>query len=66
MPSKAMGHRPTRHLPMMTVAIYRLPVVAGTKYFEVVAAQQGGLVGGGNQVVFPTGFKVDPSWIQKL
>lgn len=34
----------------------------GTKFYEGVAARQGGLVGGGNQVYIP---KVNPSWINK-
>ena len=30
--------------------------------FEGAAAPQRGLVGGGNQVIFPEGFKIDPAW----
>jgi RHS repeat-associated protein len=36
-------------------------VPAGTKIYEGVAARQGGLAGGGNQVYIP---KVDPTWVQ--
>jgi RHS repeat-associated protein len=44
-------------------AVYRVRAIlpAGTKIYEGVAAAQGGLVGGGNQIFIP---KVDPSWIQ--
>jgi len=38
----------------------RIEVPAGTTIFEGAAASQGGLVGGGNQVVVP---RVDPNWI---
>lgn len=33
--------------------VVKIEVPAGTKYFTGSAAQQGGLVGAGNQVVFP-------------
>ena len=44
--------------------VVKIEVPAGTKYFEGVAAPQGGLVGGGNQVLFPKDFKIDASWIK--
>jgi len=40
--------------------VVEVDVPIGTKFYEGVAAPQGGLVGGGNQVFFDT--KVDPSW----
>lgn len=40
--------------------VVEIEVPIGTKFYEGVAAPQGGLVGGGNQVFFDT--KVDPSW----
>lgn len=45
--------------------VVQINVPAGVKLYEGVAAPQGGLVGGGSQVVFPPGFKVDPSWVVK-
>lgn len=42
--------------------VVRIEVPSGVKIYEVVAASQGGLVGGGNQVFIP---KVDPAWIIK-
>lgn len=45
--------------------VVKIEVPIGTKYFEGVAAPQGGLVGGGNQVLFPKGFKIDTSWIRQ-
>jgi hypothetical protein len=47
-----------------TATMVKIEVPIGTKYFEGVAAPQGGLVGGGNQVLFPKDFKVDTSWIK--
>ncbi|WP_433696387.1 filamentous hemagglutinin N-terminal domain-containing protein [Paraburkholderia phenoliruptrix] len=44
--------------------VVKIEIPAGTIYFTGAAAQQGGLVGGGNQVVFPPGFKVNPAWIK--
>ena len=46
-------------------SVVKIEVSIGTKYFEGVAAPQGGLVGGGNQVLFPKDFKIDPSWIKQ-
>ncbi|WP_449122864.1 hemagglutinin repeat-containing protein [Pseudomonas sp. MPG01] len=46
------------------VNVVKIEVPAGTKYFEGVAAPQGGLVGGGSQVLFPKDFKIDPSWVR--
>ena len=40
--------------------VVEIDVPIGTTFYEGVAAPQGGLVGGGNQVFFDT--KVDPSW----
>ncbi len=40
--------------------VVEIDVPVGTKFYEGVAAPQGGLVGGGNQIFFDT--KVDPSW----
>jgi filamentous hemagglutinin len=45
--------------------VVKIEVPIGTKYFEGVAAPQGGLVGGGNQVLFPKDFKIDTSWIRQ-
>ena len=42
----------------------KIEIPAGTTYFTGAAAPQGGLVGGGSQVVFSPGFRVDPSWIK--
>jgi hypothetical protein len=39
--------------------VVKIEVPAGTKYFEGVATPQGGLVGGGIQVLFPKDFKID-------
>ena len=44
--------------------VVEMKVPTGTKLFEGVAAAQGGLVGGGNQVLLPKDFKIDPSWIK--
>ncbi|WP_449412391.1 two-partner secretion domain-containing protein [Pandoraea soli] len=44
--------------------VVKIEIPPGTVYFTGVAAPQGGLVGGGNQVVFPAGFRVDQSWIK--
>ena len=41
--------------------VVEIRIPAGYTYYEGAAAQQRGLVGGGNQVYF-TG-KIDPSWI---
>ena len=46
-------------------SVVKIEVPIGTKYFEGVAAPQGGLVGGGSQVLFPKDFKIDTSWIRK-
>lgn len=40
-------------------SVVKVEVPIGTKYFEGVAAPQGGLVGGGSQVLFPKDFKID-------
>jgi hypothetical protein len=40
-------------------SVVKIEVPIGTKYFEGVAAPQGGLVGGGSQVLFPKDFKID-------
>jgi len=45
--------------------VVKIEVPIGTKYFEGVAAPQGGLVGGGSQVLFPKDFKIDNSWIRQ-
>jgi filamentous hemagglutinin len=42
------------------INISRIRVPAGTSIYEGAAAAQGGLVGGGSQVVIP---KVDAAWI---
>lgn len=44
--------------------VVKIEIPAGINYFTSAAAPQGGLVGGGNQVVFPAGFRVNPSWIK--
>ncbi|PNV72101.1 filamentous hemagglutinin, partial [Leptospira inadai serovar Lyme] len=41
----------------------RAVIPAGTTFYEGVAAPQGGLVGGGNQIFIP---KVNPSWIKGI
>lgn len=48
------------------INIVKIEVPRGVTYFQGAAASQGGLVGGGNQVLFPLGFKIDPSWIKRL
>lgn len=40
--------------------VVKIKVPAGTKLYEGIAAPQGGLLGGGNQIYIP---RVDPSWI---
>ncbi len=45
--------------------VVKIEVPAGTKFYEGVAAPQGGLVGGGDQVLFPKDIKIDSSWIQE-
>jgi filamentous hemagglutinin len=45
-------------------SVVKIEIPVGTKYYTGVAARQGGLVGGGNQVVFHPDFKIDPSWIK--
>lgn len=47
------------------INVVKIEVPIGTKYFEGVAASQGGLVGGGNQVLFPKDFKIETSWIRQ-
>jgi filamentous hemagglutinin len=47
------------------VNVVAIEIPAGTKFYEGVAAAQGGLVGGGSQVLFPKDVKIDPSWIKK-
>ncbi len=42
--------------------VVKMKVPRGTKIFEGVAAPQGGLLGGGNQVWIQ---KIDPDWIMK-
>ena len=44
--------------------VVRIEVPSGTNFYQGIAAPQGGLVGGGNQVLFPPGFRVDPAWIK--
>ncbi|WP_345149772.1 hypothetical protein, partial [Gluconacetobacter asukensis] len=44
--------------------VVKIEIPAGTTYFSGVAAPQGGLVGGGSQIVFPANFRVNPSWIK--
>ena len=42
--------------------VVKIEVPAGVKFYQGSAASQGGLVGGGDQVVLPPGLKIDPSW----
>ena len=49
--------------PATNVVTIEIPT--GTTYYTGAAAPQGGLVGGGNQVMFPPGFRVNPAWIKK-
>ena len=44
------------------INVVKIEVPPGVKFYQGAAAAQGGLVGGGNQVVFPPGYKIDPSW----
>ncbi len=44
------------------INVVKIEVSAGVKFYQGAAAPQGGLVGGGDQVVFPLGFKIDSSW----
>jgi filamentous hemagglutinin len=45
--------------------VVKIEVPTGVKMYQGYAAQQGGLVGGGKQVVFPSDIKVDKNWIIK-
>jgi filamentous hemagglutinin len=45
--------------------VVRIEVPSGTTFYQGFAAPQGGLVGGGIQVLFPPGFKVNSNWIKK-
>jgi filamentous hemagglutinin len=47
------------------VNVVKIEVPVGTKFYEGAAAAQGGLVGGGSQVLFPKDVKIDSSWIKK-
>lgn len=42
----------------------KIEVPTGTSFYEGLAGQQGGLVGGGNQVLLPKNLRVDPGWIR--
>jgi hypothetical protein len=48
------------------INVVKIEVPPGVKFYQGAAASQGGLVGGGDQVLFPPGSKIDPSWIRKL
>lgn len=45
--------------------VVKIEVPIGIRLYQGQAAQQGGLVGGGSQVLFPKNVKIDPSWIRK-
>lgn len=45
--------------------VVKIEVPSGKKFFQGITAPQGGVVGSGNQVLFPPGFKVNPAWIVK-
>lgn len=45
--------------------VVEIEVPAGVTLYQGQAATQGGLVGGGNQVLFSKNVKIDPSWIKK-
>ena len=45
--------------------VVKIEVPAGVTLYQGKAAQQVGLVGGGTQVYFPKGSKVDPKWIME-
>lgn len=45
-------------------SVVEIQVPSGTHFYQGIAAPQGGLVGGGNQVLFPPNFKIDLNWIR--
>lgn len=45
-------------------SVVKIEVPAGVKLYQGQAAAQGGLVGGGNQVLFPRSVTIDPAWIK--
>lgn len=47
------------------INVVKIEVPAGVRIYQGQAASQGGLVGGGNQALFPKDVKIDPNWIKK-
>jgi hypothetical protein len=45
--------------------VVKIEVPPGVTFYQGQAASQGGLVGGGSQVLFPKDVVVDPAWIRK-
>ena len=45
--------------------VVKIDVPSGVRLYQGQAARQGGLVGGGNQVLFPKDVNVAPAWIAK-
>ena len=45
-------------------SVVKIEIPAGVRLYQGQAAAQGGLVGGGNQVLFPKNVTIDPAWIK--
>jgi len=43
--------------------VVKIEVPPGVHLYQGQAGRQGGLVGGGNQILFPKDVKIDPAWI---
>ncbi|EJN00284.1 hypothetical protein PMI40_03618 [Herbaspirillum sp. YR522] len=48
----------------LATLVVKIEVPAGVRLYQGQAAAQGGLVGGGNQVLFPRNVTIDPAWIK--
>ena len=46
-------------------SVVKIEVPSGVTLYQGQAAAQGGLVGGGNQVLFPKNFTINPAWIKQ-
>lgn len=45
-------------------SVVKIEVPPGVTIYQGQAAAQGGLVGGGNQVIFPKNVTINPDWIK--
>jgi len=45
-------------------SVVKIEVPSGVTLYQGQAAAQGGLVGGGNQVLFPKNVTINPAWIK--